>query len=282
MCLIRGIQKMYSVFIVDDEIIVREGLRDRIDWKNNNFVFAGEAGDGEVALEKMKLCRPDILITDIKMPFMDGLELSTEIKKVEPGIKIIILSGHDEFEYAKKAISIGVEEYLLKPFTSEELLESVKKIASKLDEEKKNDKLRVLRGGSAVSASADGSVIHLAEQGLSEQASSADFSPAVQIVRGVIEKRYAESDFGLTDAAAEVSLTPNHLSALFSQECGVTFIEYLTSVRIEKARQMLASTEKRSIDICYDVGFNDPHYFSFAFKKATGLSPREWRNSQKM
>lgn len=273
---------MYSVFIVDDEIIVREGLRDRIDWKNNNFVFAGEAGDGEVALEKMKLCRPDILITDIKMPFMDGLELSTEIKKVEPGIKIIILSGHDEFEYAKKAISIGVEEYLLKPFTSEELLESVKKIASKLDEEKKNDKLRVLRGGSAVSASADGSVIHLAEQGLSEQASSADFSPAVQIVRGVIEKRYAESDFGLTDAAAEVSLTPNHLSALFSQECGVTFIEYLTSVRIEKARQMLASTEKRSIDICYDVGFNDPHYFSFAFKKATGLSPREWRNSQKM
>ena len=97
---------MYSVFIVDDEPIVLEGIRTTIDWDNSNFSFAGEASDGEIALSMIQEIKPDILITDIKMPFMDGLELSAAIRKTQPWIKIIILSGHDEFDYAKKAISI--------------------------------------------------------------------------------------------------------------------------------------------------------------------------------
>src|SRR5574344_1526643 len=126
---------MYSVFIVDDEIVVREGLRNNIDWENSQFKFAGEAGDGEIALSMIQEIKPDILITDIKMPFMDGLELAQTVKKLLPWIRIIILSGHDEFDYAKKAISIGVDDYILKPFTPEELLACMNKVAEDLSEQ---------------------------------------------------------------------------------------------------------------------------------------------------
>ena len=128
---------MYSVFAVDDEPIVLEGIRSKIDWEGSGFNFVGEATDGEIALSMLHELKPDILITDIKMPFMDGLELAAAIKRIQPWIKIIILSGHDEFDYAKKAISIGIEEYLLKPFTPDELLESLKKAAAQIDRERK-------------------------------------------------------------------------------------------------------------------------------------------------
>ena len=123
---------MYSVFLVDDEPIVLEGIRNKIDWESSGFTFAGEATDGEIAFSMIQEIKPDILITDIKMPFMDGLQLASAIKKTQSWIKIIILSGHDEFDYAKKAISIGIEDYLLKPFTAEDILTSLKKAAAHL------------------------------------------------------------------------------------------------------------------------------------------------------
>ena len=128
---------MYSVFAVDDEPIVLEGIRSKIDWEGSGFTFAGEATDGEIALSMIHEIKPDILITDIKMPFMDGLQLAQAIKQTQPWIKIIILSGHDEFDYAKKAISIGIEDYLLKPFTPDELLASLNKTAIQIDKERK-------------------------------------------------------------------------------------------------------------------------------------------------
>ena len=99
---------MYKVFLVDDEIVVRESIRSNIKWENTQFIFSGEAPDGEMALPLIEEIKPDIVITDVKMPFMDGLELSRIVKKNMPWIKVIILSGHDEFEYAKEAIHIGV------------------------------------------------------------------------------------------------------------------------------------------------------------------------------
>ncbi|MDR1618326.1 MAG: response regulator, partial [Treponema sp.] len=127
---------MYKVFLVEDEIVVREGIRNSIPWEKTAYTLAGEAPDGEMALSIIKDIKPDILVTDIKMPFMDGLALSRIVKKTLPWIKIIILSGHDEFEYARKAISIGVEEYLLKPVSSRDMLAALDKIAARIDEEK--------------------------------------------------------------------------------------------------------------------------------------------------
>ncbi len=126
---------MVKVFLVEDEFIVREGIKN-MNWEAFGLSFCGEAGDGELAFPLIKKECPDIVITDIRMPFMDGLELSRLIKKELPHIKIIILSGHEEFEYAKTAIQIGVEEYLLKPINSEELLQVVKRTADKIEKER--------------------------------------------------------------------------------------------------------------------------------------------------
>jgi len=144
---------MYKVFLVEDEILVREGIQKCILWEKTPYTLAGEAPDGEIALSMIQEIKPDILITDIRMPFMDGLALSRIVKKSFPWIKIIILSGHDEFEYAREAISIGIEEYLLKPVSAQDMLKALDKVAKKLDEEKQellsitDLKTRVRTGG---------------------------------------------------------------------------------------------------------------------------------------
>ncbi|MCM1257296.1 MAG: response regulator [Roseburia sp.] len=125
-----------KVFLVEDEIVVREGIKKNINWHQEGFEFVGEASDGELAYPLIQSTKPDILITDIKMPFMDGLELSRLVKKELPDIKILVLSGYNEFEYAKEAINIGITEYLVKPISGAKLLETVKKVAKTIEEER--------------------------------------------------------------------------------------------------------------------------------------------------
>ena len=126
---------MIKVFLVEDEIVVREGIKNNIEWEKEGFAFVGEASDGELALPMIQELKPDIIITDIKMPFMDGLELSRLVKKEQPNVKIMILSGYNEFDYAKQAINIGITEYLLKPISPAKLLQAVKEIAAKIEKE---------------------------------------------------------------------------------------------------------------------------------------------------
>ncbi len=128
---------MYKVFIVEDEIVIREGIKNKIPWEEEGFTFVGDASDGELAYPKIMKAQPDILITDIKMPFMDGLELSKLLKKDMPQLKIIIISGYSDFGYAQQAIDIGISEYLLKPITSEKLVAAVKNAAAAIKKERK-------------------------------------------------------------------------------------------------------------------------------------------------
>ena len=123
---------MIKVFLVEDEYAIREGIKKSVDWEKDGFELVGEAGDGEMAFPKILKTKPDILITDIRMPFMDGLELSRLVKKELPEIKIVVLSGYDDFNYAKQAISIGVEEYILKPVSGDNLMQELSKIADKI------------------------------------------------------------------------------------------------------------------------------------------------------
>ncbi len=524
---------MYSIFLVEDEIVVREGIRNSIPWADTPYVLAGEAPDGEMALSLMKDIKPDILITDIKMPFMDGLELTRLIRKTQPWVKIIIISGHDEFSYAKKAISLGVEDYLLKPVSSVDMLKSLEKVSNKIAEEKRQrlsyenlcvqvrNTAGILRGkwlcelvgggvdaGEAVergrsfdldliargyivlvasleveaskytefagaalivetivstrddliffSTSMDTLVIickqvnaesleetvyalggaikheverdtlcrvsvgigrlvtHIAEiassfadaqkalaqlaqagrrviagigdievlnendlmrldgdpvadrlrsakrsdidalvehfmellgdkpihssllgyyllgdiivasaklieslggklqdvypsiliqENMMDVVSSPErfrlevrtlldaiityresvvtgrYAPMIQKAKKYIETHFASQDISLHSVSEEVNVSPNHFSTLFSQETGVTFIEYLTRVRIENAKMLLSTTAMRSAEIAYESGFGDPHYFSFIFKKNTGMSPTEFRSA---
>ena len=133
---------MIKVFLVEDEYAIREGIKKSVDWESDGFELVGEAGDGEVAFPKIMKTKPDILITDIRMPFMDGLELSGLVKKELPNIKIVVLSGFDDFNYAKKAISIGVEEYILKPVSGESLMTELKRIAEDIKVQRQEEEVR--------------------------------------------------------------------------------------------------------------------------------------------
>ena len=130
---------MIKVFLVEDEKIIRESIKNNVNWEANGFEFAGEASDGEMALPMIEKLQPDIVITDIKMPFMDGLELSDILKKKIPKIQVIILSGYGEFDYAKEAIKIGVTDYLTKPVTGEQLLEALNKVKQKINKKKQQE-----------------------------------------------------------------------------------------------------------------------------------------------
>ena len=520
----------YKVFFVEDEIITREGIRDNVDWPACGFEFCGEATDGEMALPLLRTAQPDVLITDIKMPFMDGLQLSKIVRERMPWVKIIILSGHDEFEYAQKAISIGVTDYLLKPVTVQKLQTVLQKLAGQLDQERKEqenlkrlkeqvednqamlrerllfklvvgsvspaeavekgqmlgldliarhylvvilkmelqdrteqydheeyqqlqqviigmaeknpdifvlkrdwgDIILIIKGSTpeyleeerdllleeiheaaaktryrlsiGIGASrrriADISqsfvdafvhlqnLAHVPEAGLQEmverrellkldkkvvenylrcgagddfedffnaylrpltetalrssliknyifvdvilavaklvdelggeidkmipevnsiEAMLSDVKSVEQLREQVykiisiglafrdshqngqhallirqakeyIELHYADPELSLNEVATQANLSPSHFSAVFSQETHQTFKEYLTGVRINKAKELLRMTTLRSAEIAYQVGYNDPHYFSSVFKRNTGLSPIEFRS----
>lgn len=130
-----------KVFLVENEMVIRRGIKNSIDWEKEGYIFCGEASDGELAYPMIIKEKPDILITDIRMPFMDGLELCKLVKKELPNIKILILSGYDEFDYAKEAIRLGVTEYLLKPISSGKLLEALNGVSESIRREKEDKDL---------------------------------------------------------------------------------------------------------------------------------------------
>jgi two-component system response regulator YesN len=520
----------YKVFFVEDEIVTREGIRDNVDWAANGFEFCGEATDGEMALPLLRTARPDVLITDIKMPFMDGLQLSKIVRERMPWVKIVILSGHDEFEYAQQAIQVGVTEYLLKPVTVQNLHQVLQKLTAQLDHEKKEQEnlrhlqeqieenrtilrerflLKVVVGAlSSTEAIEKGQLLGLdlvarcylvvilkteiedrseqfdydeyqqvqrvvaelaenmpdvfllrkdweemvlvmkgnAEEFLEEERerllerikqevkktryqltigigtpkkriaelhqsfvealvniqrtvdeknnrltnavdkadllkvdraavenflrcgakedfdeffniyirplgetaltsyliknyifvdvvlatvklvnelegdidqvvpelnsiettlasiktveqlreqvylilsstlafrdrhTSSHYMGTLQQAKDYIDHHYMEPELSLNEVAGHVNLSPSHFSVVFSKEACQTFKEYLTEIRIQKAKELLRTTALRSADIAYQVGYSDPHYFSHVFRKVTGLSPNEFRN----
>ncbi|MCL2670664.1 MAG: response regulator [Clostridiales bacterium] len=517
---------MYKVFVVDDEVVVRESIRTQIAWEDTRFTLSGEASDGEMALSLIKDIQPDILLTDIRMPFMDGLQLAKIVKQTMPWIRVIILSGHDEFFYAQKAIGIGVQAYLLKPISVSELLDALESAATAIEGEAKarnstaslqamlknttflnaqhlfTDILTggvasgevieralafgialiapryivvrielsghsggqlllareilhnlaeaddgvwlsfggveriaaIIKGGSdeavveraysfaqavqheianntelAASIGIGGSVSHLPSipesytqageifkrlgsamagkiysisdlleigafvpenvprkaqlryatetdipaiiekllEPLGEQtvlsALFADYllmdmlitcakllkelhcdaesvlpetknfsalpfkrstreeldaamrsilsrtfaardahagmkyASLIRKAQAYIHENYADANISLQSVAAHVALSSNHFCTIFAQETGRTFIEYLTGVRIAQAKEGLADLSVRTSEVAYSVGYNDPRYFSYIFKKNTGLTPRDYR-----
>jgi two-component system response regulator YesN len=366
-----------KVFLVDDEIVIRENMRTCIDWEREGFVYCGDAPDGELALPLIEKWKPDILITDIRMPFMNGLELAAIVRKMLPNIKIIILSGHDEFEYARQAIRIGVLEYCLKPFSAEDIIRMLKVISARdqaaedmrpvrteggrplpaaggpgavlgdgaldpdiLDREgflaflkvgspaQKEEHIRRLAKGLANldwESSLYGyfllhdltlSVFREAKELFGDDIRADDRLPEMKSriseirswdeaceylarlaglfwhwqseagdrygaliarVKQFVQDRYGDESLSLNDAARHVNVSPSHLSKVFSQETGKTFIEYLMETRIQKAKELLLSTRSKSYEIAFRVGYQDPHYFSNVFKRMTGMTIREFR-----
>lgn len=408
-----------KVFLVDDEIVVREGIRESFPWEETPYVLVGEAPDGEMALPMIRDTNPDIVITDIRMPFMDGIELCRIMHAQMPWIGIIVLSGYDEFEYARQCIQSGVREYMLKPVKAGDLKEVLDKVSAQLKAERNtlehaaSLRARMESGGKLVKEKLVGSLfsneaaeedaqhvlLQLTSMGCAVPAPfyaviDAAFSPVGEgqavaselsesgsgmilpspgrvgtrfLIAGetgedVEERAYAfantlarelertgsseirvgigeivgkpeeiyqsfktarhirhllvertdekaiilgsremgehpdektpaviseaklymslhfsDPNLMLQDVAKAVSMSSSRFSTVFSQQNGQTFTEYLMYLRLQKAKEMLRTTTERSSQIAREVGYNDSHYFSYIFKKNTGMTPSDYR-----
>ena len=406
--------------MADDEIVVREGIRESFPWDETPYTLVGEAPDGEMALPIIRDTNPDIVITDIRMPFMDGIELCRILRAQMPWIGIIVLSGYDEFEYARQCIRLGVREYLVKPINAENLREALDKVSEQLKEERKTIEhaasLRARLGSdeqlvkekliaslyseeaaaedshsvlkhlhsmgcnviapfyAVVDAAFDpvgkgqeaafnlsessGGVMHASSSRtgaallvLGDNAGDAEeraYAFATSLVRELerigcgkirvgigdivdapedilksfktarhirhilvertdekpmilgtremgevsddpgtskvisdaklyMSEHFTDPNLMLQDVAKSVNMSNSRFSTVFSQQNGQTFTEYLISLRLGKAKEMLRTTGVKSTHIARECGYNDSHYFSYIFKKNVGITPSEYR-----
>ncbi len=252
---------MYNVMLVDDEEEVRVAIEKKINWEELGFNVVGSAGNGFDALDMALERRPDVVMTDINMPFMNGLEFSKQLKAELPTTKFVILSGYDEFEYAKEAIELSVEEYILKPINSDELYQLFSRLKVRLDDETETRrKLEQL------------------EKYLLDTTTNA--GDLVEQAKEYILQHYKEADLSVDKICSFLNVSPNYFSTLFRKKTGFTFVTYLTNLRMEKAKWLLDNTDEKAYIIAGMIGIDEPNYFSYVFKKAYGISPSKYRQKK--
>ena len=256
---------MYKLLIADDEQWIRQGLCEVIDWKAYSISQVWEAEDGGNALDIVRKILPDIIITDIRMPDISGLEFSNIVKQEYPQMKIILISGYQDFNYAKEAITLGVYNYILKPLNENEIIKTIQKCISDLENER----------------------AQLREENLKQNRSVKTINPMEnweengmrKIVKQVVDyiNAYYNKKIGLTSAADFVHLNSSYLSKLFCDETGETFTRYLMKVRIQKAKELLKDSTYKVYEVGYKVGYGDIKYFVKIFKDMEGITPSEYR-----
>lgn len=401
---------MYKMIIADDEAIIRRGIKNSLNWKELGIEIVADAEDGQKAFELSKMLMPDLVLIDICMPMLDGLELIKKLKAINPNILIVIISGHDEFEYAKEAVRLNVIDYILKPVDEDELLVTIEKViqilndrANKSHVEKLHQKVmeenideiqynflekiikedypytlqelefhrldilkeqysmivakptlqvnvyeknydfsmellifsvmnilnelisefkvdsKVFRfygdyiiglvnikekevldevtqrlenqitlllhhdcyikaalcmnGNKSVKSDYD-DLLHKIE-------SDMNYTPVVFRVKSYIERNYGTYDLCLEDVADSVKMNPTYLSRLLKSEIGNTFIDYLTKVRIDKAIELMHYDDLKIYEIGDMIGYKSQHYFSKAFKRVKGISPKNYQDKIK-
>jgi two-component system response regulator YesN len=406
---------LFSVFLVEDEVVIREGIRELVAWADYGFEFAGEASDGELAWPTIHKPRPDLVITDIKMPFMDGLELARLIRSELPNTAVIVLTGHDDFDYARQALNIGVAQFLLKPLNKDQLIEALGEVKRRKAKESEQEGFRMqfeaeskeyleysrmgffsalVSGGYSASelleragrleldlsaqsfnvllltqenpgtprlfekagwlcADEEGAIVFNAGlnmvavllkgpsdqiealtefcagrlSGLTAQgagvrigvgepvgrlsgmqrsylvayrelfgasggwtpldSSSVGGDDRAQLAQRIpwlgsalehIEANFSDPDLSLRSVAGIAGVTPAHFSAVFSAQMGQTFVGFLTALRMDNARRLLRGSLSGISEIAGAVGYRDPHYFSYLFRKLNGISPSDYRS----
>ena len=245
---------MYRVMLIDDEKAVRNILKKTIPWEAKGMEVAGEAASGIEAINTIDEIKPHVAFVDIQMPFMNGIEFAKIAIKRYPQLKIVILTAHDEFTYAKECIGIGVFDYVLKPVTRAEIVQVLERISVKLKQEQVN-----------VGADVGGETVDKNEtEDNSNQVKPAD-------VVAYLDEHYRNSSLNLTYVAKELGFNSSYLSRRFKERAGISFVEYLVKIRMEKACQ-LAKEGKMMYLTAEEVGIPDPNYFGKCFKKFMGIS----------
>lgn len=252
---------MYKVILIDDEDMIVEGLRKVVDWDKYHCEVVGTASDAQSGTQMIREMSPDILFTDIKMPNMDGLTMLAGLKGEFPDMQIAVLTGYRDFEYAKRAIHIGVTRFLLKPSKMNEIEEALLVMT---------DNLTRIDSGSTVNPQAG------AED--EQQDSNPANSHIVRSALKFIEVHYAEK-LTLTELAERVYVSPWYLSKLLNKYTNKSFSDLLHQARIKKAEKLLDDPSLKIQEISDLLGYYDVTHFSRIFKKNKNMSPNEYRNS---
>lgn len=260
---------MYKIVIADDERMIREGLLS-LDWEANGMKVVGVAKNGVEAEEIIDSQIFDVLLTDIKMPGMGGLELARNLKEANPAAKVILLSGYSEFSYAQKAISLGIYGYLLKPSTPTEIIEYVKAACEKIHAEQENRKsIQELK------EKVDGyEEVIGAKQIVEENEKSADIQEILQYIYA-----HYEENLTLSTLAGHFYFSTVYMSCYIKKYTGHTFLEILTSVRMYHAAKLLKEKKMKNREIGMRIGIPDERYFGQVFKRIYGITPYEYRKS---
>ena len=248
---------MIKVIIVEDEALVCQGILVSTDWESIHCEVVGTARDGEEGYALIKALSPHIVITDIRMPKMSGIEMITKLKKENISCKFIILSAYSEFNYAQTALRLDVFDYLLKPFEDDALENTIQRIIEL------SPQLQALIGQPQTRTfQFDDTVLY----------SNKYVMEAVLF----IQNQYHKS-ISIMDTAEHIGLSEGYLSRLFKQETGYTFSNYLLYYRIKKATLLLQDHKRKVYMVAEAVGYNDSMYFSNIFKKVVGMSPSHYQ-----
>ena len=250
---------MLKVLVVEDEEMIRKGIVLAVDWAALDCVAVGEASNGAQALEAVERYDPSLIITDLKMPVMDGLEMLRQLRERGNNAFVIILTAYDSFSYAQTALRLGAVDFLLKPFHDGELEQAVTRLKQRMD--------RAGQGGEKGPAP-----LPLPEL------KKGDKSKYVLEAMAYIGEHYHEPNIGVAAIAQHLGISEGHLSHTFKKETDYTLLNYLTRYRVHRAMELLRDCRLKVYEVAEQVGYRDIAYFSATFKKLVGMSPSEYQD----
>ena len=250
---------MLKVLVVEDEEMIRKGIVLAVDWAALDCVVVGEASNGAQALEAVERYDPSLIITDLKMPVMDGLEMLRQLRERGNNAFVIILTAYDSFSYAQTALRLGAVDFLLKPFHDGELEQAVTRLKQRMD--------RAGQGGEKGPAP-----LPLPEL------KKGDKSKYVLEAMAYIGEHYHEPNIGVAAIAQHLGISEGHLCHTFKKETDYTLLNYLTRYRIHRAMELLRDCRLKVYEVAEQVGYRDIAYFSATFKKLVGMSPSEYQD----
>ncbi len=248
---------MYHLLVVDDEAESRNTLCNCFPWNTVGFEIAAQASNGAEALSLIRRSKMDVVLCDIKMPVLSGIDLAQELYQYKPRPTIVFLSGYRDFEYAQKALTFGVRYYIVKPARYEEVMSKFLMLKQELDAQR-------IALESTVNASEGRSLDNTNFQ-----------SKIVAMVKTYIQANYATAS--LDEASKLVHMNSSYLSQLFKQKTGVNFSDYLIEIKMTKAAELLLDYELKTYSVSEMVGYTNPKNFARTFKNFYGVNPRDYR-----